>query len=93
MSGDWTCPAGRRWHLAGDATLDAAPTCPQCGGPSSPLDTGATLDPTGATPAAPPSAARLAHALVDLVQRHVDSHPDMTREEIGEALNQFWQSV
>ena len=32
MSGDWTCPAGHRWHLAGDATLDGAPNCPQCGG-------------------------------------------------------------
>jgi serine/threonine protein kinase len=59
MSGDWTCPAGHRWHLAGETTVDAAPTCPECGGPGSPFDTRATLDPAGAAVIAPPAAVRV----------------------------------
>src|SRR5689334_6966551 len=56
MPGDWTCPAGHRWHAAGETTIDAAPPCPQCGAAGAPLDGSATLT-NGDTTPAPPAAA------------------------------------
>jgi serine/threonine-protein kinase len=52
MAGVWTCPNDHRWRPAeaDTATRDAAPVCPQCGGPGTPLDPDATVGPDPAPP-------------------------------------------